>query len=243
VVLTAVLIRSIYARRLAMANGSDGRAAKGARRRACSLGDCQRITAGYSAADPMTTETGNGAPAAPGEQVQPAEGAAPPSSSKPASAEESAPAAEQKVDSQTEAARLRDQLLRTAADFDNYRKRSRREQEEAQKRGRESVIKDMLPVFDNLERAATSAEAAPDVKSVSDGLRIVLKQFTDTLEKIGLRRIATVGQPFDPAVHEAIQHIASKDHPAGVVVAEVQPGYAMGDHLVRAALVVVSKGA
>jgi molecular chaperone GrpE len=192
----------------------------------------------------MTTDNENGAPRANGEQVQTAETEAPAASSKPSGTEQGASSAEQKVtDPQAEIARLRDQLLRTAADFDNYRKRTRREQDDAQRRGREGVLKDLLPVFDNLERAASSAEAAPDVKSVSEGLRIVLKQFTDTLEKIGLRRIPTVGQPFDPAVHEAIQHLASKDYPAGVVLAEVQPGYAMGDYLLRAALVVVSKGA
>ena len=192
----------------------------------------------------MTTDNENGAPKANGEQVQPVETEASATSSKPSGTEQGASSAEQKVtDPQAEIVRLRDQLLRTAADFDNYRKRTRREQDDAQRRGREGVLKDLLPVFDNLERAAASAEAAPDVKSVSEGLRIVLKQFTDTLEKIGLRRIPTVGQPFDPAVHEAIQHLASKDYPAGVVLAEVQPGYAMGDYLVRAALVVVSKGA
>lgn len=195
----------------------------------------------------MTTDSEeNGASGANGEQARPAEAEtdAKAVASTPSVAEQGASSAEQKgTDPQAEAARLRDQLLRTAADFDNYRKRSRREQDDAQRRGRESVLKDLLPVFDNLERAASSAEAAPDVKSVSEGLRIVLKQFVDTLEKIGLRRIPTVGQPFDPAVHEAIQHLASKDHPAGVVLAEVQPGYATGDHLVRAALVVVSKGA
>jgi molecular chaperone GrpE len=199
----------------------------------------------------MTTETQNGAPEANGEQVQPAEAsdAENPSSrpnvseQKAAEAEQKAAGAEQKaVDPQAEIARLRDQLLRTAADFDNFRKRSRREQDDAQRRGRESAIKDLLPVFDNLERAASSTEAAPDVKSVADGLRIVLKQFVDTLEKIGLKRITAVGKPFDPAVHEAIQHMESKDQPPGVVIAEVQPGYAMGDHLVRPAMVVVSKG-
>jgi molecular chaperone GrpE len=197
------------------------------------------------AAGPMTTETHNGVPAADGEQQQPEASAsqartssAPPSSRQPKPTE-----GEKTPDPLAEVARLRDQLLRTAADFDNFRKRSRREQDDAQRRGRESFIKDLLPVFDNLERAASSAEAATDVKSVIDGLRIVLKQFVDTLERTGVKRIATVGLPFDPSVHEAIQHMESKDHPAGVVLAEVQPGYAMGDHLVRAALVVVSKGA
>jgi molecular chaperone GrpE len=141
-----------------------------------------------------------------------------------------------------EASKIRDQLLRTAADYDNFRKRTRRELEDAQRRGRESVIKDLLPVFDNLERAALHADGAQDVKAVADGLRIVLKQFNDTLDRMGVKRVPTVGSAFDPNVHEAIQHLESHEHPAGVVLNEVQPGYSMGDRLVRAALVVVSKG-
>jgi len=139
-------------------------------------------------------------------------------------------------------AKLRDQLLRTAADFDNYRKRTRREVDDAQKRGKETTVKDLLPVFDNFERAITHAEGTEAGKSVADGLRIVLKQFIDTLEKMGIQRINAVGQPFDPALHEAIQHVESAEHPAGVVVYDVQPGYRLGDHLVRASMVVVSKG-
>lgn len=141
-----------------------------------------------------------------------------------------------------ESARIRDQLLRTAADFENFRKRSRREAEDATRRGRESVIKDLLPVFDNLERAAMHADAGPEAKSVADGLRMVIKQFLDTLDRLGVKRIPTVGLPFDPSVHEAIQHLESAEHPAGVVLMEVQPGYMIGDHLLRAAMVVVSKG-
>ncbi len=141
-----------------------------------------------------------------------------------------------------EAQKFREQLLRTAADFDNYRKRARREQEDAQRRGKETTLKELLPVFDNLERATASAETAPDVKSVADGLRMVGRQFTSTLERIGIKRIPTVGQPFDPSLHEAIQHIESAEHPAGVIAAEVQAGYMLNEHLVRAALVAVSKG-
>ncbi|WP_437958179.1 nucleotide exchange factor GrpE [Sorangium sp. So ce119] len=158
-------------------------------------------------------------------------------------AEQRAPTPEDKLgEVQAEAARMREQLLRTAADFDNFRKRSRREVEEAQRRGRESILKDLLPVFDNLERAASHAENAPDVKSVAEGVRIVAKQFVDTLDRMGIKRIAAVGKPFDPSVHEAIQQIESTEHPAGVVIAEVQPGYMLGDYLIRAAMVVVSKG-
>lgn len=141
-----------------------------------------------------------------------------------------------------EAQKFREQLLRTAADFENFRKRSRREQEDAARKGKESTVKDLLPVFDNLERAIQSADGAPDAKSVADGLRMIVRQFTSTLEKMGIKRIVAVGSPFDPSLHEAIQHIESKEHAAGVVAAEVQPGYQLGDHLVRAAMVVVSKG-
>lgn len=142
-----------------------------------------------------------------------------------------------------EAAKYREQLLRTAADFDNFRKRSRREVEDALRKGKEQSIKDLLPVFDNMERAVTSAEAAPDVKSVIDGLRMVNRQFVGILERIGVKRVATVGHPFDPTQHEAIQHVDSSEHGPGVVAIEVQPGYLLGDLLLRAAMVAVSKGA
>jgi molecular chaperone GrpE len=185
-----------------------------------------------------TIKPGNGEAHVPGEDASSA-----------AAAAEGAPASskgtpEQRLaDALSEAARLRDQLLRTAADFDNFRKRTRREVDDAQRRGKETTIKELLPVFDNFERAIQHAEGSPDAKAVAEGLRIVLKQFQSSLEKIGIQRIQAVGQPFDPTQHEAIQHMESADHPAGVVLYEVQPGYRMGDYLVRAAMVVVSKGA
>jgi molecular chaperone GrpE len=141
-----------------------------------------------------------------------------------------------------DAQRYRDQLLRTAADFDNFRKRSRKEADDAARRGRDNLLKELLPVFDNLERAATSAAAATDAKSVAEGIKMVLRQFSNTLDRVGIQRVASVGQPFDPGLHEAIQHAESTEHPAGTITAEVQAGYQAGEHLVRAALVVVSKG-
>lgn len=140
-----------------------------------------------------------------------------------------------------EAAETRERLLRTAAEFDNFRKRARRDVEDAEKRGRERLLNELLPVFDNLERALLVANEASDVKAVADGVGMVLKQFTDTLERGGIRRVPTTGAPFDPQVHEAIQQIETADQPPGSVVAEVRAGYAMGDRLVRAAMVVVAK--
>lgn len=145
-------------------------------------------------------------------------------------------------DDKAEIARLRDQLLRTAADFDNYRKRTRREMDDAQRRGKETAVKDLLPVFDDLERAAAHAETTEDAKSLSEGIRMVLKKFQNTLERMGIKRVPALGVPFDPAMHEAIQQLPSTEYPAGTVMAEVQPGYSLGDYLVRAAMVVVSKG-
>ena len=142
---------------------------------------------------------------------------------------------------QAEAARLRDQLLRTAADFDNFRKRSRRELVDAERRSREDFLRDLLPVFDNLERATAHAETATDVRSLADGVNMVLRQFLDTLSKLGVERVETQGVPFDPTQHEAIQHLETTERPPGTVLHEVQAGYRAGDRLVRPAMVVVAK--
>jgi len=140
-----------------------------------------------------------------------------------------------------EAQRYREQLLRTAADFDNFKKRIRREMEDGERRAREDLLKDLLPVFDNLERAAQHAGTASDVKSLADGISMVLRIFSDTLGRIGIERVAAVGQPFDPAVHEAVQQLETTEHAPGTVAAEVQAGYRFGDRLVRPAMVVVAK--
>jgi molecular chaperone GrpE len=141
---------------------------------------------------------------------------------------------------QAEAAKYKDQLLRAAAELDNVRKRGRREAEDARRAGREEILRDLLPVFDNLERAMTSAQKAEDVKAVAEGLGMVSRQFLDTLVRVGITRVPGVGSPFDPSMHEAIQQVVSAEHAAGTILAEVQPGYMQGDRLVRAAMVVVS---
>jgi molecular chaperone GrpE len=140
-----------------------------------------------------------------------------------------------------EVQKLRDQLLRTAADFDNYKKRARRESQDGERRAREDFLRDLLPVFDNLERATQHADSAKDVKSLADGIGMVMRMFADTLSKIGIERVTALGQPFDPALHEAVQHLETTEVPAGCVAAEVQAGYRFGDRLVRPAMVVVAK--
>lgn len=158
----------------------------------------------------------------------------------------SAPPRDPLAAAQAEAAELREKLLRAAADFDNFRKRSRREIQEAEKKGRDGLLRDMLPVFDNLERAAEHAEKSSgnleaDWKGLSEGITLVMRQFRDTLERVGIERVDAVGHAFDPSVHEAIQHMETHEHPPGAVAAEVQAGYREGEKLVRPALVVVAK--
>jgi molecular chaperone GrpE len=143
---------------------------------------------------------------------------------------------------QAEAARLKDSWLRTAADFDNFRKRARRDLEEARRGGREEVVRALLPVFDNLDRAIQSSVRTSDVKAMVDGLSMVHRQFVDALGREGITRVPTVGHPFDPGIHEAIQQVDTNEHSPGTVISEVQSGYTQGDRLLRAAMVVVARG-
>ena len=144
-------------------------------------------------------------------------------------------------EAEDKAAAMKDQLLRTAADFDNFRKRSRREVDDARAAGRDGLLKDLLPVFDNLERACSSSDTAQDLKSFASGIEMVLKQFADSLKRVAIERVETVGKAFDPTVHEAIQQIASDECEPGQIIAEVQAGYRVGARLIRPAMVVVAK--
>jgi molecular chaperone GrpE len=137
--------------------------------------------------------------------------------------------------------KVRDQLLRLAADFDNFRKRARRENEDAVRRAKMDVLRDLLPVFDNMERAGAHAEQATDVRAVATGVSMVVRQFEDTIGKLGVERVKSIGEVFDPNVHEAIQLLETSEQTPGTVMAEVLGGYRWGDRLLRAAMVVVAK--
>jgi molecular chaperone GrpE len=139
--------------------------------------------------------------------------------------------------------KLKEQLLRTLADFDNYRKRTQREKTDEYRRGKEDVLRDLLPVFDNLERASSSLRPDADVAAIAKGVQMVIKLFDDTLVRIGAKRVLAVGTPFDPNVHEAIAQVESAEHAAGTVAQELVAGYQLGDRLLRPAMVAVSKGA
>jgi molecular chaperone GrpE len=138
--------------------------------------------------------------------------------------------------------RLKDtheRLLRVAAEFDNYKKRAAKEREDAQKFGIERLLKDFLPVADNLERALDHAEEH-DLRQVIEGVKLVQKLFEAALAKHGVVGFSALGQPFDPNLHEALMQQES-DAPPGTVVSEMSRGYKLNDRLVRPAAVVVAR--
>jgi len=138
--------------------------------------------------------------------------------------------------------RLKDtheRLLRSAAEFDNFKKRAAKEKEDAAKFGNEKILKDFLPVMDNLERALDHAEQH-DPRQVIEGVKLVQKLFETTLAKHGVVGFSGVGKPFDPGVHEALMQQES-DEPPNTVVSEMARGYKLHDRLVRPAAVVVAK--
>ncbi len=132
-----------------------------------------------------------------------------------------------------------DRLLRVAAEFDNFKKRTSKEREDAQKFGIERLLKDFLPVADNLERALDHAEEH-DLRQVIEGVKLVQKLLADTLAKHGVIGFSALGQPFDPNLHEALMQQES-DAPAGTVVSEMSRGYKLHERLVRPAAVVVAR--
>jgi molecular chaperone GrpE len=135
---------------------------------------------------------------------------------------------------------LRDRMLRIAAEFENYKKRIRREQTENENKARESVLKDLLEVADNLERAAAAVEGASDIKALQQGVALVLRMFQSKLERYDVKPLDAKGQPFDPRLHDAISQVPSTEAPPGSVLSEVQKGYRIGDRLLRPAMVVVA---
>ena len=145
------------------------------------------------------------------------------------------------VHAREESERYRDQLLRTAADFENYRKRAKRDVDDAAQRAKLDVLGQVLPIIDNLERAVSAAGSATDIDAVIQGVQMVLKSFDDAAEGMGLERVVTSGERFDPNVHDAIQQQETSDHPPGTIVAEVVAGWKLGPKLIRPAMVVVAK--
>jgi molecular chaperone GrpE len=135
---------------------------------------------------------------------------------------------------------LQDRLLRTAAEFDNYRKRVDRERRDLADYTAADVVSEMLPIVDNLERALAAASEADPLRK---GVELIHKQMVDLLRKRGVKTIEALGADFDPRFHQAVIHEPSSEHREGEVIEELQRGYLLGDRLLRPAMVKVAKGA
>ena len=141
------------------------------------------------------------------------------------------------------ASKAHERMLRVAADFENFKKRSRREATENTQQAENRVVLEFLPIVDNLERAIGHGGEGdtPDVSSLMDGVKMVHKQFINALGRYEVTPFDSVGMAFDPELHEALQQ-APSDEPRNTVIIELQKGYRRGQRLVRPAMVVVSQG-
>lgn len=134
----------------------------------------------------------------------------------------------------------KNQYLRMAADFDNYRKRQAEEREALVKYAAEDTLKKLLPVLDTFDRAKKSVVELSDADKVKESFEVVYKQFADTLDKIGVQKIETAGNEFDPQYHEAVMQTPTSEHSENVIINELQSGYKLGDRVIRPALVNVA---
>lgn len=155
---------------------------------------------------------------------------------------ESANVASAAVQEELENLRKRnEQLMRIAADFENYKRRHTREREDQAKFAGQSLITGLLPVIDNFERALQTEAKPEEFENFVEGVRMIHKQFMDLLHKSGVSVIEAVGQPFDPNLHEAIMSEENDEVPDETVTAEFQKGYVMHERLLRPSVVKVSK--
>lgn len=134
-----------------------------------------------------------------------------------------------------------DRLLRTQAELENFRKRSRREYEDAQRYREIDLLRDLLPVLDNVRRAIDASEKTADVETLRSGFRMTAQQIEKLLDSHGCRTIETEGRPFDPAIHDAILQQVMPGVAGGTVVGVASHGYRLHDRVVRPAQVIVSK--
>lgn len=134
-----------------------------------------------------------------------------------------------------------EQYLRTLADMENLRKRTLREKEDLAKFANENILREILPVIDNLERAIEHADQVENGESLLVGVKMTLSQFSQVLGRFGVKPVDALGQPFDPALHQAMGQIESADQPVNTVVQQMQKGYQLNDRLLRPAFVMVAK--
>jgi molecular chaperone GrpE len=139
-----------------------------------------------------------------------------------------------------EVADRQDRLLRTLAEMDNLRRRTQREKDEYVKYANESLLRDLVPVLDNFDRALQAARSTGEAAKVVEGIELIQRELLRVLERAGVTRYSALGARFDPTRHEATARVVSADHPAGTVIAEITPGYLLNGRVLRAAQVAVA---
>ena len=159
---------------------------------------------------------------------------------KPVGASEDAPGDEQ-VRLADEALRYKDRLVRLAAEFDNYKKRTGREFTALVKNAGESLITELLPILDNIERALQAPQTSDETRSFAQGFEMIRQQFLEKLVKAGMKEITAEGAPFDPTLHEAVMAVDNEEHPADTVINVVEKGYTLNEKVLRAAKVIVTR--
>ncbi len=157
---------------------------------------------------------------------------------------ESAPSAEAPAETVEELKRQveekQDRLLRALAEAENFKRRTQRERDESIRYANETLLRDLIPVLDNLDRALEAARATGGAAGVVGGVELIQRELLKVLERGGVIRYSALGQPFDPTRHEAIARVVSADAKPGTVVGETMPGYLLHNRVLRPALVSVA---
>lgn len=136
---------------------------------------------------------------------------------------------------------LYDKLLRTQAEFENYKKRIEKEKSDLRKYAGEGILKEIIHTVDNLEMAIKHASESDQSESISEGMEIILKQLLKSLERFGVKGFVSIGETFNPNRHEAMIQVESAEHEANTIIAESQKGYFLHGRLLRPALVSVTR--
>ncbi len=144
-------------------------------------------------------------------------------------------------EAKAESEQLRDRWMRAAAELENFRKRSIREREEFLRHAQERVVRELLPVLDNLQRALAHANNMEGTQGLLEGIQMIERQFLSALERLGVTPMEVLHQAFDPLRHEAMMQVESEEHEPNTVVQELEKGYLWNDRLLRPAKVAVSK--
>ena len=143
------------------------------------------------------------------------------------------------LDAKNELTEQKDKFIRLQAETDNFRKRLSREKEEFSQYANERLFKELLPIFDNFERALE--DPSNDIKSLKEGLEMILKQFSSFLEKEKVEPIEAIGEKFDPMIHEVLTSEESSEHEENTIISQFVKGYTINNRVIRPSQVVISK--